>query len=218
MTYKKNIFIITGLIGIVTVLAIMGVWISSQSTIEQSNSDGMTKVSIEQSNIELQNKYSKIEGDAFDEQYVAGMFAHHEGAVNMAERAMAMAEKQEIKDLSSRIVQSQSREMGDLLNWQREWGYKKTYSNGHNGHSGGGAEMADTMISMQDSLEGKKGAEFDKIFLDQMIIHHSQAIAMSRPAALNAKHIEIKELARNVISDQEKEIAMMEQWQRDWNY
>jgi len=218
MKQNKKIAILSVSVIAIGVVGITGAWALSQPVAKEASADGMAKVLNQQNNIELQNKYSKIEGEAFDEQYVAGMFAHHEGAVNMAERAMAVAGKQEIKDLSSRIVQSQSREMGDLLNWQREWGYKRTYSNGHNGHSGGGAAMADTMISMQDSLEGKKGAEFDKVFLDQMIVHHSQAIAMSRPAARNAKHAEVKELARNVIADQEKEIAMMEKWQRDWNY
>ena len=109
--------------------------------------------------------YAALQGEAFDEQYIAGMFAHHEGAVNMSEKALAFAGKQEIKNLANDIVQSQSREMATLLDWQEQWGYKRTYGGGHNGHIGGGAAMADDMISMQDSLEGKEGKEFDVIFL-----------------------------------------------------
>jgi uncharacterized protein (DUF305 family) len=162
--------------------------------------------------------YTALQGDAFDEQYIAGMFAHHEGAVNMSEKALAFAGKQEIKDLANDIVQSQSREMTTLLDWQEKWGYERTYNGGHNGHTGGGAAMADDMIGMQDSLEGKEGKEFDVIFLKQMIIHHTQAIDMSKPAATNAKRDEIKTFAHNVITAQEKEIQLMKQWQQEWGY
>jgi len=167
---------------------------------------------------DLYDKYAALKGEAFDEQYIAGMFAHHEGAVNMSEKALAFAGKQEIKDLANDIVQSQSREMATLLDWQESWGYERTYSGGHNGHTGGGAAMADDMIGMQDSLEGKTGKEFDVLFLNQMIEHHTQAIEMSKPANANANREEIKSLASNVITDQEKEIAMMKQWQKEWGY
>jgi len=166
----------------------------------------------------LYGKYAALKGQAFDEQYIAGMFAHHEGAVNMSEKALAFSGKQEIKDLANDIVQSQSREMAMLLDWQEAWGYERTYGGGHNAHTGGGAAMADDMIGMQDSLEGKTGKEFDVLFLNQMILHHTQAIEMSKSANTNASREEIKSLATNVITDQEKEIAMMKQWQKEWGY
>jgi uncharacterized protein (DUF305 family) len=214
---KKYLLILIVSMAVIAV-GYLGISFMLRPATDVSKSDELLSVANSQSNIILQNKYAKISGDAFDEQYVAGMFAHHEGAVNMAEKAMAFSGKKEIKDLAGDIVQSQSREMADLLQWQDEWGYKRTYNQGHNGHSGGGAAMAETMVGMQNSLEGKKGVEFDKIFLDQMIVHHSQAIAMSRPAATNAKHQEIKDLARNVIDAQEAEIAKMKSWQDEWGY
>jgi uncharacterized protein (DUF305 family) len=40
---------------------------------------------------------------------------------------------------------------------------------------------------------------------------------MSGSAASNAKHQEVKDLAKNVITAQTAEIASMKQWQKDWN-
>ena len=51
-----------------------------------------------------------------------------------------------------------------------------------------------------------------------MILHHEQAIEMSRYAETNANHQELKDLAREVIAAQTKEIEQMKQWQQEWGY
>lgn len=212
---------IVTIILIVLTLLVAGVaYAIATSSPDKSTEASLPKTTADQDEevASTSDTYTALQGDAFDEQYIAGMFAHHEGAVNMSEKALAFAGKQEIKDLANDIVQSQSREMATLLDWQEKLGYERTYNGGHNGHTGGGAAMADDMIGMQDSLEGKEGKEFDVIFLKQMIIHHTQAIDMSKPAATNAKRDEIKTLARNVITAQEKEIQLMKQWQQEWGY
>ena len=162
--------------------------------------------------------YASLMGDAFDEAYIGGMLAHHEGAVNMAEQAQAATAREEIRVLAGNITASQSREMMQMTQWQEDWGYDKTRSAGHMSHGGSGADMAGDMVEMQNSLNGLTGEEFDKEFLKQMIIHHQQAVDMSKYADTNAKHQEIKDLARAVIRDQASEIAQMRQWQQEWRY
>ena len=51
-----------------------------------------------------------------------------------------------------------------------------------------------------------------------MIVHHEQAVEMSKYAADNAKHQEVKDLASAVISAQTTEINQMKQWQKQWGY
>ncbi len=41
---------------------------------------------------------------------------------------------------------------------------------------------------------------------------------MARLAATQAKHPEIKGLARDIISSQTSQIAEMKRWQKDWGY
>lgn len=164
------------------------------------------------------NIYANLKGDAFDEAYIADMLAHHEGALNMSEQAMAVTAHEEIRTLASDIVQSQSAELMKMRTWQKEWGYKETMSGGHGSHGGAGMDMGGDMVEMENKLQGLKGEEYDKEFLKQMIIHHEQAIEMSQYAEANAKHQEIKDLAKDVITAQTKEIEEMKQWQNEWGY
>ena len=164
------------------------------------------------------NIYANLKGDAFDEAYIADMLAHHEGALNMSEQAMAVTAHEEIRTLASNIVQSQSAELMIMRTWQKEWGYKETMSGGHGSHGGAGMDMGGDMVEMQNKLQGLTGEEYDKEFLKQMIVHHEQAVEMSKYAADNAKHQEVKDLASAVISAQTTEINQMKQWQKQWGY
>lgn len=163
------------------------------------------------------NKFANLTGEAYDEAYIADMIAHHEGAVNMAELAGGAAERQEIKDLSQAIVKTQSQEMAQMRTWQTDWGYEITMG-GHGSHGGQANAMSGEMMDMGAELNNLTGTAFDKKFIELMIEHHEQAIAMSKYADTNASRQEIKDLARNVITAQEAEIAQMKQWQKDWGF
>ncbi len=82
--------------------------------------------------------------------------------------------------------------------------------------SGSGMDMS--MQDMMTSMNGKTGEEFDKAFISGMIEHHTGAINMAKEAQMNAGREEIKTLAGEIITAQEKEIEMMRQWQKDWGF
>lgn len=71
---------------------------------------------------------------------------------------------------------------------------------------------------MTDSLRGKRGDDFDKAFITDMIEHHQGAIEMAKLAENNARHDEIKKLSQEIISAQEAEVAQMRQWHAAWGY
>ena len=74
------------------------------------------------------------------------------------------------------------------------------------------------MGEMTNMLKNKTDDDFDKAFVEQMIIHHQGAIDMAKLAQTNSKHDEVKNLANNILSAQSKEIDMMQIWQGDWGY
>lgn len=74
------------------------------------------------------------------------------------------------------------------------------------------------MSEMTSSLRDKKGDDFDSLFISHMIDHHQAAVDMARLSAQNAKHDEIKQLSREIVAAQEREIAQMKQWQQQWGY
>jgi len=73
-------------------------------------------------------------------------------------------------------------------------------------------------MGMSMMLRGKSGDSFDRAFIQMMIPHHQDAINMANMALENAKHDEMKNLARDIISAQQREIDMMKQWEKDWGY
>lgn len=65
-------------------------------------------------------------GDAFDEAFLSGMIAHHQGAIDMAKLVQANAKHDELKAMANDILSAQSKEIDQMQTWQTEWGYKTT--------------------------------------------------------------------------------------------
>jgi uncharacterized protein (DUF305 family) len=83
-----------------------------------------------------------------------------------------------------------------------------------NSHSMG--DMESMMKQMNAELIGKTNEAFDKAFLNEMIVHHEGAVEMAKLALTNTKRPELLELAKMIITAQEKEIAEMKNWQNTW--
>lgn len=75
-----------------------------------------------------------------------------------------------------------------------------------------------SMTEMSEALENLSGDDFDKAFTEMMIDHHQGAIDMAEIAESRAKHQEIKDLSKEIIKAQTKEITDMRNWQNMWNY
>lgn len=79
-----------------------------------------------------------------------------------------------------------------------------------------GGNMQDTMSGMMTGLQGKTGDDFDKAFIDEMIVHHQGAIDMANLVLTTSKRPELVELAHNIITAQSSEITMMQTWRESW--
>jgi uncharacterized protein (DUF305 family) len=90
-----------------------------------------------------------------------------------------------------------------------------TVNTGTAGHTMG-HDMSNMDHSMMQSSPNAATAPYDLQFLDTMIHHHEGAVEMSSLAEQKAGHSEIKTLAKNIISSQEKEISQMKEWRERW--
>jgi uncharacterized protein (DUF305 family) len=57
---------------------------------------------------------------------------------------------------------------------------------------------------------------FDAQFIDSMIEHHQGAITMAEQALQESQREEIKQLAQNIISSQQREVEQMTSWRSAW--
>lgn len=71
---------------------------------------------------------------------------------------------------------------------------------------------------MSSKLSTLMGDEFDKAFINDMVEHHTGAVAMAELVDTEAKNPKIQELAKAIITTQTKEIADMKSWAKKWGY
>lgn len=218
-TNKNNIIIVA----IVAVVAIAGITVFAINKDGEKNNDNMMSKSSNSQSASLVDtnstdykNYMTYTGEDYDRYFMATMIAHHKGAVDMANLALKNAQHQEVKDLASAIVTTQTSEIANMTAWQKAWGYPASSGEMMMDHSAMG--MENTNAGMMNELNGKTGDAFDKAFLEQMIMHHQSAINMAAPGKTNAQHQEVKDLTAAIIAAQTKEIQQMKQWQKAWGY
>jgi len=71
-------------------------------------------------------------------------------------------------------------------------------------------------MDMTARMKGKAGDELDKVFLEDMIVHHEGAVDMAKELQKGTKRPELQKMAKDIIDVQTKEISMMRAWLRDW--
>lgn len=155
--------------------------------------------------------------------FVQQMIPHHEGAIAMAALAADRASAQAVKDLATRIQGEQQPEIDEMNSWLDAWGAASGTASDPTAMDMGAGAMATAtessggmtmngMMSADDmaGLAAADGADFDRLFLELMIVHHQGAIDMADveigagadPAALA--------LAASIRSGQTAEIARMQ--------
>jgi uncharacterized protein (DUF305 family) len=63
---------------------------------------------------------------------------------------------------------------------------------------------------------GQSDAEFDLRFLNAMIPHHEGALTMAQDVLSKSQRPEMKQLAEDILTSQQKEIDQMKQWRQTW--
>ena len=80
--------------------------------------------------------------------------------------------------------------------------------------NGGQAMMAGMEKMHQDMAAVPMNGSADQIFAAMMVPHHQGAISMAQAELRHGKDVTLRQLARNIISAQQQEIAQMRRWQK----
>lgn len=151
-------------------------------------------------------------GQGIDEKFIVQMIPHHEGAIEMAELALTRSKRPEIISLSNAIIAAQQKEITEMTSWYTEWFGAAPVTDSR---EMGGMHMSG-MTGDMDDLNKASDADFDRIFLTQMIPHHEMAIMMVSMLAATTERSEMKQLADNIKTSQAREIEMMRGWLESW--
>lgn len=149
-------------------------------------------------------------GNATDAAFIDDMTPHHEGAIQMAKLAKTRAGHSQVKSLADNIISSQQAEISVMGRIRDDMHAMGMNADGHMGMSQHEMGM-DMNMSM---LERAK--PFDKAFIDMMIPHHEGAIRMARAELAKGKQSGLRKIAKDIIAAQNREIAEMRTWRRQW--
>jgi uncharacterized protein (DUF305 family) len=160
-------------------------------------------------------------GDSFDRQFIDMMVPHHQGAVEMAKIAQQRAERPEIKQLAEEVIRGQEAEIATMKGWRQSWfGSDQTPPLDKMPMVSGTAQHGEHRLTMDMAAEvdqlRRAPEPFDRAFIDAMIPHHESAIEAAKAAETRAQKGEVKELARTIIADQQREIEQMMVWRQAW--
>ena len=147
--------------------------------------------------------------NAADIAFATDMIPHHAQALEMAKMALATSSNPKVKQLARMIEGEQTPEITTMSGWLTGWN-KPVPSTSMGGMNMGGTSMPGMMSDADMSkLNSSTGAAFDKLFLTQMITHHTGALTMADTELSNGQNVDAKTLARSIIAGQSKEITTM---------
>jgi uncharacterized protein (DUF305 family) len=132
-----------------------------------------------------------------EREFIELMIPHHEEAIATAREGLARgATTEAIAALYQNIIDSQTAEVALM----REW-YQTQYGEPY--------QATGTYQPMMRDLTKLTGAELDRVFLSDMIMHHMGAIMMARSLQPHLEHDVLAELTANIIRNQSAEIVSM---------
>lgn len=134
------------------------------------------------------------------------MIPHHAQAVEMSDIVLAKQDlPAEITARATKIKEAQGPEIETMTGWLSNWNVPTMGD--HSGHGMSG--MVDT--TGIEKLKAAEGADAAKLFLEQMIGHHEGAVDMAQQEIGAGKYPAAVQLARDIVTAQEAEIAEMKQ-------
>jgi uncharacterized protein (DUF305 family) len=154
-----------------------------------------------------------------DVDFMSHMIGHHAQAIEMSRLAPTRGASPAVRTLAERIINAQQDEITIMQQWLRDRGQpvpegrSATMPMEHAGHDMMSMMMPGMLTPAQmKQLEEAKGAEFDRLFLTDMIQHHRGAIEMVKsllatPGA--AQDQKVFKVASDANVDQATEVARM---------
>ncbi len=135
----------------------------------------------------------------YDVQFLDTMVQHHRDGIKMFQMAVDKAQSRALRDKAQQMIDDQKKEIPELQSMRG--GVKSDAPEAVNMDLPGMKPMD------MSRLEGSKGRDFDRHFLDMTVEHHQGAIDMARSELKSGKSQEVKDKAQEIIEKQGKEIA-----------
>lgn len=182
---------------------------NNASTPPADNMSGMNSelmTTMNSSMMKMENM--KMTGD-FDYDFAGMMKGHHQAAIDMSQVELSKGSDAEIKAMAQKIIDAQKKEIVQLdqfLSNTKAPEQKMENGKAHN-------ELHEIGEKMQEDMKNMKmTGNMDKDFVMMMMMHHQAAVSMAKDELSHGKNIQLKQLAQQIIQEQNQEIKEFQAW------
>jgi uncharacterized protein (DUF305 family) len=134
-----------------------------------------------------------------DKNFVENMIPHHIEAINTSKIIVQSTKDAEIKQFAETVIIDQIKEVELMKNL-----YKTI--------AGSDYQNNNSYKPMMSAMNSQMGAELEKAYIAGMIEHHDGAVKMANKILIITKSNELKKLGNDIVTNQTKEIALLNGW------
>ncbi|MFO8039972.1 MAG: DUF305 domain-containing protein [Sodalinema sp.] len=173
---------------------------------------GMDRPGMNGQGMPMNGMYLGPNDEQFELRFLDAMILHHQGAVEMAEDSLEKSQREDIRQLSQEIIETQRDDIAQMQAWRSQW-----YADApeapqmYDAQMSQTVEMNDGMMSML-KMEMDLGAadeDYDQRYMNAMIAHHEGALDMARQVLENSDRPEVEAFANDLIETQMAEVQEM---------
>jgi uncharacterized protein (DUF305 family) len=141
-----------------------------------------------------------------DVMFLQMLVPHHRQGIELVKIGTARSTRADLKTLAKAIEVTQAEEAERMAGWLRDWKQPATAdAAAHAAHGG----MPGTSEQEMSRLRAKKGAEFDREFLNTLIAHQDDAVQLARMETASGANATAKAYAKTVDESRSAEIKQM---------
>lgn len=216
--FTKNILVIGGLIGILSIPLYFGLSVYAEtlkvgecnktsfnpfkiSVFASVEHDEESKCQTKATKTEIKNTSINTSAQVTDDRsFIEYVIPHHQDAIDGSSKILATTQDPELKTFLNNVINTQGQEIVMLKGYYKTW-FKRDYVD--NG-------SYKPMMKVT-----KAGAEADKEYIQSMLGHHSKIIDVAKIVLNDSKtqyKSEILSLSKKIIKDQEADNALLNKW------
>jgi len=134
-----------------------------------------------------------------DLRFIDGMIAHHLSAIYLSKQAIRESKRPEIITRAQTIITADEKGISQLYQWKKSW-YGNTRP-----------------VSRYTKVQlGSYDDTFDLRFLNAMIAHHDEALAVAGEIRTKSVRTEVLSLADGILTALEEDGAKLRFWRTQW--
>jgi uncharacterized protein (DUF305 family) len=140
-----------------------------------------------------------------DVRFSQQMIPHHWQAIQIAALASERGSDSYVKALAKEITEHEAADIRVMSGWLRSWEIEVPNGDIDMGHDMPGM-ISKTQIL---ALEGRSGADFDRLWLSVLVKHLDAGVAMAETVVGSGEHQGTKDLANKIVKTQCAEIEQI---------